>query len=242
MWRWRVFLPATFLMLSVVACAVQASEPITPDLVLPPASTVELALVPTAATPESTTTPVPPTIAPTSTPNLLVAFTTPVAVFTRAALRLENKRDEAVAEATSYYVSLGPFAHAAYGMKGEGLAFLLGELALLEAPPELRSIKDALLVIYRLEVDAIAQHGECTYWSLRTPSYSSPSLECSEYAVRVLPKVTMENAQSYVQGNKVTQGGWAVAQSLRAKTYERWRGIAQAAGLDLRSTTYSRLK
>ena len=189
-----------------------------------------------AATAEPRATPTPePT--PTSTPSAKQS----IADFTYAALELEGKRDKVVEQVTGYWVGIGSRRWNAYGMKGEGLAFLLGELALLDAPAQLHSVKDALLTVYRLELDAVVEHGECTWWELHE-DYFGVELRCDSYPVRVLPEVTRENAESVVAEGKVTDGGWAAAQLLRAKTYERWREVLEDVGIDLTGYPYNRLK
>ena len=164
--------------------------------------------------------------------------------FTEAALRLEGKRDKLIQGVAKYGrpTSLGvAFEMYAYGMGGEGIAYLLGDLALLEAPPQLRPIKDALLTIYRLEVDAVAGHGECTSWGARSVPWGV-TVECGGYANLVLPLVTRDNVVSVIADGEGTRTGWTAAQLLRAKTYDRWREVVEGVGIDLTGYPYNRLK
>lgn len=239
----RYIIAIVLLLVTCVACVGGPSTPATVDreasqVPRPASSPVATA----TAEPRATPTPEPtPTPKPTATPTPKEA----IVAFTQAALRLEGKRDKVV-EGLARYSPLVFYAlnldWSAYGMEGEGLWCLLGELALLDAPPQLRPIKDALLAIYSLEVDLLIRQGECTSWEADTWG-NSGYIRCAGSDHTVFPRVTEDNVESAIaDGESGAQSGWAAAQLLRAKTYERWREVLEDVGIDLTGYPYNLLK
>jgi hypothetical protein len=125
-----------------------------------------------------------------------------------------------------------------------GVSYLAGDLALLEAPSVMQPIKDALLLVYQIELSAAADHGKCVSPFLEHNPFGIPeySLRCNS-AKTLYFDVNKDNVEQFIDGRTVSRGlsrfdqnradsSWARAQKLRASTYERWYEILLENDLD----------
>jgi len=177
-----------------------------------------------------------------------------IAQFTSEALLIEETRENVVDHWSQYPTSQSAgnwFANGAFGYpiplvidvskslpddlpdKQEfvGVSELAGELALLETPSAMQPIKDALLLVYQIELAAAADHGVCTDFDRSPCSYRKAIyFDLNKDNVEEIIALGQPGGTAYYR--QWADSSWAQAQKLRASTYERWYEILLDHDLD----------
>ena len=119
------------------------------------------------------------------------------------------------------------------------------EIAVINVPDDLESLKAKLLEIYRLEIMATYLSGDCissdcgSFAGLGGGRRYSSRLEVNE--LNVVPKIQESNRYSPTTGQGVLRidSPWVTAQLHRAFVYERWLKQLNDIGVDVSESPWN---
>ena len=128
------------------------------------------------------------------------------------------------------------------GLVNDNLSSLLFEIAVINVPDDLESLKAELLEIYRLEIMATYLSGDCIYGDcayVRGGRRYSSRLEVNE--LNVVPKIQESNRYSPTSVQRVLRidSPWVTAQLHRAFVYERWLKQLNDIGVDVSESPWN---